>query len=218
MIAQLVSQRCNSVTGVLAACPYNCRAQADRCGLDMLRHHPLTPARHSAALIIVAVLGLTGCGVSGGSGSLTGGTTTTGGSTKLIAMSRCMRAHGISNFPDPTNSSGGGVGLSVTMTRGSSAVTVGGITFSGPAFTAAEKACHFGADGSKPKLTEAQQQGMLKSAECMRRHGVPGFPDPIFGPHGGVKTPSGKINHDSPAFEAAAKACVRVGMGIPGGG
>jgi hypothetical protein len=184
----------------------------------MLRPHLLTPTRSSAALITVAALGLAGCGASGGTGTLAGGTSTTGGSNKLFAMSRCMRAHGVSNFPDPTNSSGGGVGMSVTMTPGSSAVTVAGTTFSGPAFTAAEKACHFGAYGSKPKLTEAQQQEMLKSAECMRRHGVPGFPDPIFGPHGGVKTPSSKINHDSPAFEAAAKACVRVGMGIPGGG
>jgi hypothetical protein len=184
----------------------------------MLSHRLTTPTRLPAALLAAAALTLTGCGVSGGSGGGDGGTATTGGASKLIAMSRYMRAHGVSNFPDPTNSSGGGVGMSVTMTPGSSAVTVGGTTFSGPAFTAAEKACHFGAYGSKPKLTEAQQQGMLKSAECMRRHGVPGFPDPIFGPHGGVKTPSSKINHDSPAFEAAAKACVRVGMGIPGGG
>ncbi|HEY3775709.1 MAG TPA: hypothetical protein VGL69_22085 [Solirubrobacteraceae bacterium] len=187
-------------------------------GTDMMRHRLTISTPRRAAVIVTAALSLAGCGVSGGGTGAAGGTTTTGGDNKLIAMSRCMRAHGMSNFPDPTNSSGGGVGLSVTMTPGSSAVTVGGVTFSGPAFTAAEKACHFGAYGSKPKLTEAQQQGMLKSAECMRRHGVPGFPDPIFGPHGGVKTPSSKINHDSPAFEAAAKACVRVGMGIPGGG
>jgi hypothetical protein len=184
----------------------------------MLRPHLPIPTRCSAALITVAALALTGCGASAGAGSLAGGTTTTGGSNKLFAMSRCMRSHGVSNFPDPTNSSGGGVGMSVTMTPGSSAVTVAGTTFSGPAFTAAEKACDFGAYGSKPKLTEVQQQEMLKNAECMRRHGVPNFPDPIFGPHGGVKTPTSKINHDSPAFEAAAKACVRVGMGIPGGG
>jgi hypothetical protein len=184
----------------------------------MLRPQLLTPTRRSAALITVAALGLTGCGASGGTGSLAGGATTTGGSNKLFAMSLCMRAHGVSNFPDPT-SSPGGIGMSVTMTRGSSAITVAGITFSGPAFTAAEKACHFGAYGSKPKLTEAQKRGMLKSAECMRTHGVPNFPDPTFPPGAGVSVAAtSEINRSSPAFQAAAKACRHVGMGIPGGG
>jgi hypothetical protein len=170
-------------------------------------------------LIAITAAGLvvSGCGVSGGSAGA-GGTGTTGGSSKLLAISSCMRSHGISNFPDPTKSSGGDVGMSIAMTPGSPAVTVAGITFDGPAFTAAEKACHFAAYGSPPKLTEAQKQGMLKSAECMRTHGVPNFPDPTFGPRGGVKNPSNQINPNSPAFEAAAKACRHVGVGIPGGG
>jgi hypothetical protein len=186
----------------------------------MLRLHLLTPTCRATALTILVALALAGCGVSGGGGGGVGaGTTTTGGSNKLFAMSRCMRAHGVSNFPDPTNSSGGGVGMSVTMTKGSSAITLAGVTFSGPTFTAAEKTCRFGAYGARPKLTEAQKRGMLKSAACMRTHGVPNFPDPTFPPGAGVSLAgAGQINRNSPAFQAAAKACVRVGMGIPGGG
>jgi hypothetical protein len=185
-------------------------------GTDRMRHRLIISTPHRTAVVVAAALSLTACGASGGGAA--GGTTTSGGDTKLIAMSHCMRAHGVPNFPDPSSSAGGGVGMSVTMTPESSAVTVAGVIFSGPAFTTAEKACHFGEYGSKPKLTEAQKQGMLKSAECMRTHRVPNFPDPTFGANGGVKIDSSQINPNSPAFQAAAKACRGAGMGIPGGG
>jgi hypothetical protein len=184
-----------------------------------MRHHrPITPNRSAIVLVTTAALALAGCGAAGGGGSVGGGTSTSGGSSALFAMSRCMRTHGVSNFPDPTRSAGG-EGLSVAITPGDSTVTVGGIAFSGPAFTAAEKACHFGAYGSRPKLTEAQKEGMLKNAECMRTHGVPNFPDPTFPPGGGVRVATpGQINRNSPAFLAAAEACENVGVRIPGGG
>jgi hypothetical protein len=51
---------------------------------------------------------------------------------QLLALARCMRAHGITNFPDPTTS-GGGVGISLGAT---------GIDPSSPQFQAAAKACH----------------------------------------------------------------------------
>jgi hypothetical protein len=50
----------------------------------------------------------------------------------LLAFSRCMRAHGITNFPDPTFQNGG-----VGLRFGSSS----GIDPSSPAFQAAQKAC-----------------------------------------------------------------------------
>ena len=121
----------------------------------MPRHHPITPHRPVTALAIAAALALAGCGTSAGSGG-DGGSTTSGGSQALVAMSRCMRTHGVPGFPDPTTGSSGAIGLSVTMTPGSSTVFVGGRAFSGPAFTAAEKTCHFGLYGTRPKLTEAQ--------------------------------------------------------------
>lgn len=126
--------------------------------------------------------------------------------------------HGVPNFPDPTVSNGA-EGLPVTATPGSSAVTVAGIAFSGPAFTAAEKTCRFG-PGFAPAITEAQKIEMLKSAHCMRTHGVPSFPDPTFAPGGkGIKVAgASQVNRNSPAFEAAVQACRNVGAPIPGGG
>jgi hypothetical protein len=47
-----------------------------------------------------------------------------------------------------------------------------------------------------------------KHAQCMRAHGVPDYPDPRFPPGGGVEEGAGP---DSPAFQAAAKACGGLG-------
>jgi hypothetical protein len=64
---------------------------------------------------------------------VTGGASTGPGSSNPAApaASECMRAHGVPNFPDPTQTPGG-AGLSVTKTPGNSTMTVAGIPFSGP--------------------------------------------------------------------------------------
>jgi len=49
---------------------------------------------------------------------------------QLLALSRCMRAHGITNFPDPSTN-GGGVGLRISN----------GLNSSTPQFRAAGQAC-----------------------------------------------------------------------------
>jgi hypothetical protein len=52
---------------------------------------------------------------------------------QLLKLAACMRAHGITNFPDPTTS-GGGVGIAISKDSG--------IDVSSPQFQAAQKACH----------------------------------------------------------------------------
>lgn len=59
-----------------------------------------------------------------------------------LAVARCLRAHGISNFPDPDISIGPG-GLQVTFGG-----RVSGINLSSPAFQAAQKACPKSLGGS----------------------------------------------------------------------
>jgi hypothetical protein len=53
---------------------------------------------------------------------------------------------------------------------------------------------------------------------CMRRHGVPKFPDPTEAPDGGPDFgeigPSTGLNPGSPQFKAAQKACSKL---VPGG-
>lgn len=57
--------------------------------------------------------------------------------TQALRFSRCMRAHGILNFPDPSvKSNGSGVSASVRMKIGP-----GGIDINSPQFKAAQQAC-----------------------------------------------------------------------------
>jgi hypothetical protein len=59
---------------------------------------------------------------------------------------------------------------------------------------------HFGSSGSAQRTTYRDN---LPYAQCMRSHGLPGFPDP--GPSGTI-TFSGQLTGDSPAARANA-AC-----------
>jgi len=51
-----------------------------------------------------------------------------------------MRAHGVANFPEPTDGPGGAA-LTVNRPTDGSAVTVNGISFSGATFDSAVQAC-----------------------------------------------------------------------------
>jgi hypothetical protein len=50
----------------------------------------------------------------------------------------------------------------------------------------------------------SREPSLTSHSACMRAHGVPNFPDP--GRDGGVRIPS-TINQQSPAFQAAQRAC-----------
>src|ERR1700689_5113956 len=85
-----------------------------------------------------------------------------------LKTSECMRAHGVPNFPDPTQGSGG-EGLSVSQAVGSETIRVGGTRFRGPVFEAAIKPCRFfGGGNAPPPITEAVKQQQFHFAECMR--------------------------------------------------
>jgi hypothetical protein len=132
-----------------------------------------------------------------------------------IAFSRCLRSHGITDFPDPS-SGGGGVQFHISGN---------GPNPASPAFRSARASCSKLLPGGGPR-THASAKEIKQDteiAECMREHGVTGFPDPVV-----TSTPPGinpadyssaeygngifigipkSINVTSPAFEAAAKAC-----------
>jgi hypothetical protein len=134
----------------------------------------------------------------------------------MIAFSKCMRARGVTNFPDP---SGGGGGLNIAGT---------GINPQSPAFRAAQATCFKLLPGGGPgghHASAEQIKQATESAECMRTHGVTGFPDPRISTSSGppdlnpanyssVEDDGGiiiaipkSINEQSPVFVAAAKAC-----------
>jgi hypothetical protein len=159
--------------------------------------------------LVVTVLALAACGSSRPN---TGGATTSQGNSaadqaKALAFSRCMRSHGVTNFPDP---SGGKFGLQVQQTPNSTSVN--GVEVNGPAFRSAMTACRsYLPNGGHPtaaQTAKAKAQALAMS-RCMRSHGVPNFPDPQFpsGGGAGIRLNGSGINPNSPAFQAAQKAC-----------
>ena len=160
----------------------------------------------TAILAIACAVALSACGPSSKKPAADRG------GNALIAFSKCMRANGVTNFPDPS----GGGGLNIAGT---------GINPQAPAFKSAQAACVKLMPGGGPSTHATAQQikDATETAECMRNHGVTGFPDPIitatppainpaeystaeYGNGMFIGIPS-SINVNSPAFDAAAKTC-----------
>lgn len=126
-----------------------------------------------------------------------------------LKFAACMRSHGVPNFPDPT---GGRLDLRVQQSPGGTSVN--GVTVSTPAFQSAMNSCRSdlpnGGHPTAAQSAKARSQALAMS-RCMRAHGVPNFPDPTFqnGPNGGVGVRIGGsgLDPNSPAFQAASKAC-----------
>lgn len=163
-----------------------------------------TSVRAVLGLALVSSL-VAACGGGGTGGSV--GATTASGNSSPIAMSKCMRANGLSHFPDPAMGSGGEGFPGGILQSSDGSLTADGITFSGPALTRAERACsrYLPPKGPPPQLSAAQRKRLLAFAACMRSHGVPDFPDPgSGGPRAGNGPP---LDLSGPAAQTAARAC-----------
>ncbi len=168
--------------------------------------------------LLAAAVGLTACGSSlSNTGGSTAAQADPANSGKALQFSRCMRSHGVSNFPDP---SGGELKLQIQKTPNSTAVN--GVEVNGPTFQAAMQACRSylpnGGHITAAQTARAKAQALAMS-RCMRSHGVPNFPDPQFsaGPGGGIGVRIGGagIDPSSPAFQAAQKVCGKIFGGAP---
>ena len=141
--------------------------------------------RPLAALALVALIGLISAGCSSdsaengdtGTGTASStrstGTTTSSANKKLTARDKavkfaeCIRAHGVSDFPDPDEQNQFEYGVSVSVA----------------VWTRATTACK---DLQPPgtlsaKRTPEQQSASLRFAQCVRDNGVKDFPDPVNG-------------------------------------
>lgn len=135
-----------------------------------------------------------GCGGSSRSGSAGSGST----KAQFLAYSRCMRSHGVSDFPDPTTPPGGGVVFSINGGPGSD------LNPSNPTYKSANQSCRALlpagvalAPGPSPKIAAEVRWARMRS------HGVPSFPDP----NSQGAFDSAKFNDTAPAFHTASKAC-----------
>ncbi|HZP73956.1 MAG TPA: hypothetical protein VFA97_11330 [Gaiellaceae bacterium] len=146
----------------------------------------------AAAIVAAGALVLTGAGCGGGSPVKHAA----GGSSRAVAFSHCMRAHGVLNFPDPSSS---GVIPKVSLAQ---------LAVSSSRFETANGACRHllpTPTAARQRLVAAQS---LSFSRCVRAHGVPNFPDPDS--TGRIPDPASVgIDQGSPRFEAANRACGR---------
>jgi hypothetical protein len=157
-----------------------------------------------AAVAAVAVLA-TACG---GSASPSQSAPTY---VQVLALAKCMRSHGVPNFPDPDASGG------YSLTANGSLAGAGGssVDINSSQAQAAYGDCRHLVPGgpsiSQLEQDEQQQQQqqakmlpvMLKYVHCMRSHDVPNFPAPGQSKFGS----GGPPNVNSPQYLAAASAC-----------
>jgi hypothetical protein len=153
----------------------------------------------SATACVVAIVA---CGSSSNQHTAADG----GAVAQGIKFADCMRTHGVPTFPDPGDAGGG-----IQLPQGSS-----------PALEAAVRDCReLQPGGAGPSQATGQQKAiMLHLSQCMRAHGVSGFPDPVsslppspaglslvFGVRGAVIAIPNTIDPQSPTFKQDAKAC-----------
>ncbi len=176
----------------------------------------LAAMRALAVGIATAALALLAAGCGGGSGSHVAELGSTPAQTNAtpfvstnpaassgeveggLAFSRCMRSHGVVSFPDPTS---GGTIPKVALQQ---------LGVSDTRFEAAQVACQhlLPQRGGGPTAAELRQNRAqaLRFSQCMRGHGVTGFPDP--GEDGRIPDPATVgVNQGSPKFERANQAC-----------
>jgi hypothetical protein len=158
------------------------------------RSLPIKQSAVTAALLGLAVLAA-GCGGSNRPSAAGSRSNKAQG----LAYARCMRSHGVSDFPDPTTPPGGGVAFSIQGGPGSD------LNRNNPTFKAADQACR----ALLPSGQQAQSPSApnisagVRWARCLRSHGVPSFPDP----NSQGAFDSSKFDPSSPAFQTASKAC-----------
>jgi hypothetical protein len=125
----------------------------------------------------------------------------------------CMRSHGVPNFPDPqVTTSGNQVSIRQVLPQS---------VANSPQFSAADKACRGlvpGLQNGSPAQQAAQQhahaQALLAFAQCLRGHGLQGFPDPTAqGQLTLEMVHAAGVDLQAPSFLTAAKACVGVTHG-----
>ena len=174
-----------------------------------------------AALAAVALIGAGCSNDSAENGSTSTGTASstdtasssaTGGDKKLTARDKavkfaeCIRAHGVSDFPDPNEKNQFEYGVSVT-----------------PAVW--EKAVDACKDLQPPgtlsgERTSKQQSAALRFAQCVRANGVKDFPDPVNGEPliNTYEIPSSNQPGGMAILNAATDKCGKVLGAAAGGG
>lgn len=164
--------------------------------------------RRLAAIVLLTVVSVAGCSKGSGndpqvasaqgSGATPTATASASGDADPVKFSQCMRDHGLTWFPDPDSSGR----LSVNAPAGTD----------DEKFKKAQEACKQydpAASGNGHKMSEADFEALRKVSQCMRDHGITGFPDPDP-TAGGIRIDEkqlGGLKPGDPTFDKAQQEC-----------
>jgi hypothetical protein len=131
--------------------------------------------------------------------------------TAAYAYARCMRSHGVPNFPDPH--------VSISGNHGSIGFAVNPSETGAPKFNSAQKTCSkilpAPSSGDIKSQQRAHEQNFLAFARCVRAKGIRDFPDPNA--QGQLPLPSivaAGVDIHSRQFLAATTGCASVTHGM----
>jgi hypothetical protein len=156
----------------------------------VMRRPRRSAARTATAIIAAAALALLAAACGGSPSSTGSGSSSSAGrpasspdaggsaNARLVAFTRCVRSHGVPDFPDPQAGASNAKFPSAQQLQVSSSQ-----------LAAAENACQrllpVGLDDQFPAAeVPFLLRGMLPFARCMRSRGVPNFPDPAVDSEG----------------------------------
>jgi hypothetical protein len=126
----------------------------------------------------------------------------------LLAFARCMRAHGVPNFPDPRSPG------QLPRPKVTEPAPSGGFTANpdAPAYLAASNDCKSLADATPVSQVMRNQTGIaqLKFAVCMRSDGVPNYPDPTATGEIGDDGSISGVDPSAPAVLSAERKCFKL--------
>jgi hypothetical protein len=121
---------------------------------------------------------------------------------RSLAMAKCIREHGVEDFPDPQFDDDGGIAMQappddpdLPAAASECADILGPVAGAG-----------VGAGPSQEQIAETQSKAM-EITECMREHGVD-FGDPIVQDNGAVEMqPGADVDRNGSEYQAAEAAC-----------
>jgi hypothetical protein len=187
-------------------------------GIRVMRRRPrIWPpiTRTGAAVVVTASLALLAAACGGSSQS--SGSAQSANTQKAIAYSGCMRSHGVSGFPDPTDS---GQVPKVSLQQ---------LGVSRSSFLASQTACQRLlpiSDQSSPAQDQQVLPALFNFARCVRSNGVSNWPDPLAESDPGEPDTPGfprdiqGVNQNAPQVKTALDKCQHflAGIGYGSGG
>ena len=151
----------------------------------------------ACAVVLVSCL-VAACGGASKPNSTSGSTAALSTQYRdAVKYARCMRAHGVSNFPDPRNPGG------------FSQAALNAVNVAAPAYGPALNVCQRllpNAGAPTKAESEATLLKAIKVAKCMRKHGIH-MPDPTLQPNGQLEINMANVNNNDPRFNSVGTLC-----------